>query len=170
MSTNANSALKKMPIYNAFDRFEGYWIKNGNRVRNTDDSYTPPVRYWSSIRNGASELFNRDAVPGVDYALSEIVHCKSRNEVGVQEALNQRAGRYLMKLLSCSRADVLVLVGRKTLNYWNLLGMESSLPRVPDRDGTDPQQIAGRERRVVFLPAPLVRSRSCSAIGFPRYG
>jgi hypothetical protein len=53
MSTNANSALKKMPIYNAFDRFEGYWIKNGNRVRNTDDSYTPPVRYWSSIRNGA---------------------------------------------------------------------------------------------------------------------
>jgi len=141
--------------WNFFDnRFDGYWIQNGNRPRNQDNTYGRAVPYWSGIRNRATELLGRDAIPGLDYALSEIVHCKSQREEGVQAAINACATRYLFRLLSCASATVLVLVGRKALAHWNSLNMNPSLPRVPDRDGTDPQQIAGRLRRVVFLGHP----------------
>lgn len=141
-------------LWNFFnERFAGTWIRDGKQARNLDGSYGKPVSYWSSIRNRATELLNRAAVPGVDFALSEIVHCKSKGEVGVPAAINECAARYLMRLLSCSPATVLVLVGRKTLNYWNSLRIES-VPPVPERDGTELQPIAGRNRVIVFLPHP----------------
>jgi hypothetical protein len=88
----------------------------------------------------------------VDFVLSEVVHCKSRKEAGVQSALPNCAGRYLMKLLSCAGATVVVLVGRKTLRYWNSLLL--GLPNVPETEGTDLQEIAGHKRLFIFLPHP----------------
>jgi hypothetical protein len=38
------------------------------------------------VRQRAIELLQRDVRPGVDYALTEIVHCKSKSENGVAEA------------------------------------------------------------------------------------
>ena len=104
-------------------RFDGHWIRDGKYPRNNDGSYGPAVRFWSSIRNRASELLDRSVEPGVDFALSEVVHCKSRSEQGVQSALANCAGRYLKKLLACSGATVIALVGRKTLNHWNSLSL-----------------------------------------------
>ena len=43
-----------------------------------------PVSFWLSMRKRAEELFARtDLEPGKDFALSEVVHCKSRGEEGV---------------------------------------------------------------------------------------
>jgi hypothetical protein len=87
-------------LWNFFDgRFDGYWIRNGNEPRNKDNTYGRAVRYWSGIRNRATELLGRDAVSGVDYALSAIVHCKSEGEQGEAEALSKCADRYLLRLL-----------------------------------------------------------------------
>jgi hypothetical protein len=134
-------------------RFQGYWIRDGKYPRNNDGTYGPTVRYWASIRNRATELLiGRPAEPGIDFALSEVVHCKSRNEEGVRAALSHCAGRYLNRLLSCSGAIVIVLVGRKTLGYWNSQSL--GLPKVPETNGTDFQEIAGRKRLFVFLPHP----------------
>jgi hypothetical protein len=142
-------------LQNFFDsRFDGYWIKHGKQALEADlKTYGPIVKYWSSIQNRAEELLGRKARPGIDYALSEIVHCKSQTEEGVKEALITCANRYMMKLLSCSGAVVLVLVGDKVLNHWNSLGIEG-LPQVPQVGGTALQEIAGRKRVVVYLAAP----------------
>ena len=145
------------------DRFNGYWIKEGVCARNASTSegdYGKPVRYWAGIRNRAGELLARPAIPGKDYVLSEIVHCKSRSEEGVPEALHVCAGRFLGRLLKCSGAAVIILVGRKVLNYWNALhGTQHNpdslrLPLVPDWDGTSIQNIAGINRVVVYLGHP----------------
>jgi hypothetical protein len=134
-------------------RFQGHWIRDGKFPRNNDGTYGQAVRYWSSIRNRASELvIGRPAEPGIDFALSELVHCKSRNEAGVQSALSNCAGRYLKRLLSCSGAVVVVLVGRKALDYWNSQSL--GLPNVPETEGTDFEEVAGRDRLFVFLPHP----------------
>jgi hypothetical protein len=58
-----------------------------------------------------------------------------------------------MKLLSCSGAVVLVLVGDKVLKHWNSLGLEG-LPLVPPEGGTALQEIAGRKRVMIYLAAP----------------
>jgi hypothetical protein len=131
-----------------------FFSKHGKQALDADlKTYGPIVRYWSSIQNRAEELLGREARPGIDYALSEIVHCKSESEEGVKEALITCANRYMMKLLSCSGAIVLVLVGDKVLNHWNSLGMVG-LPQVPQVGGTVLQDIAGRKRVVVYLAAP----------------
>jgi hypothetical protein len=132
-------------------RFAGHWIRDGKYPRLKTEKYGSAVKYWSNIRGRASELMN-DPKPGVDFALSEIVHCKSEREEGVDYALSHCTDRYLERLLSCTGARVIVLVGRKTLNRWNELQLE--LPKVLDREGTDLQWVAGRERFCVFLPHP----------------
>lgn len=145
------------------DRFNGYWIKDGVCARSastSNEAYGKPVRYWASIRNRAGELLARPAMPGKDYVLSEIVHCKSRSEEGVSEALHVCAGRFLGRLLKCSGAVVIILVGRKVLNYWNALHEtqhnpdSQRLPLVPDWDGTCIQTIEGINRVVVYIGHP----------------
>ena len=135
-------------------RFDGYWIKDGNKPLQADrKNYGGSVHYWTSIQNRTGDLLGRKARPGIDYALSEIVHCKSEGEEGVPESLITCANRYMMKLLSCSGAVVLVLVGHKVLNHWNSLGMEG-LPQTPKEGGTALQEIAGRKRVVIYLSHP----------------
>ena len=145
----------KVSLQSFFEsRFDGYWIKHGKQALDADlKNYGPIVRYWSCIQNRAEELLGRKARPGIDYALSEIVHCKSEKEEGVKEALITCANRYMMKLLSCSRAVVLVLVGDKVWSHWNSLGL-AGLPQVPQKGGTALQDIAGRKRVVIYLAAP----------------
>jgi hypothetical protein len=133
-------------------RFDGHWMRD-NRARNTDGTYGKKVPYWSSIHGRAAELLGRDARPGVDYALSEIVHCKSMGEVGVTSALNFCAGLYLVRLLSCSGAAVVVLVGKKAFEHWNSLRVDS-LPKVPYKEGTEEQEVAGRKRIFLYLAHP----------------
>ena len=50
------------------------------------------VAYWVAVRARARELI-RNAVPGRDYALTEVVHCKSKDEVGVASASEECSGR-----------------------------------------------------------------------------
>jgi hypothetical protein len=53
---------------------------------------TPPAhrdkgtRFWFAARARASELLERSAVAGHDFALTEVVHCKSAAGSGVAEA------------------------------------------------------------------------------------
>ncbi len=145
------------------DRFNGYWIKDGRFPRNADPSngeFGAAVRYWSGIRNRATEILGNPSVPGRDYALSEIVHCKSKNESGVSEAVAVCAERYLRRLLRCSGAVLIVLVGKKVQEHWNSLSGRlsstetQSLPLVPDRNGTRVQTIEGRKRVVAYLGHP----------------
>ena len=58
------------------------------------------------------ELLGREAQPGIDYALTEIVHCKSKHETGVREAEDFCANRYLKRVLSLSAAGILVVLGK----------------------------------------------------------
>ena len=70
------------------NRFGGgrkQWIEDGIRSLRRDGSRVR-VHYWIEVRQRARELLERDVLPGSDYALTEVVHCKSLNEAGVLEA------------------------------------------------------------------------------------
>jgi uracil-DNA glycosylase len=66
------------------------------------------------VRSRARELIpERQPRPGRNYALTEVVRCKSRNERGVEEARLICSGRYLERTLDASRADVVVFLGMR---------------------------------------------------------
>ena len=46
-----------------------------------------PIRYWLWARARARELLLREALPGVDYAMTEVLDCGTQHEVGVTDAL-----------------------------------------------------------------------------------
>lgn len=93
------------------DRYQSafdVYIERGIRARGAGRS----TRYWIWARARARELMpDRSVQPGIDYALTEVVRCKTKNEVGVREARETCAQRYLERTLRCARADVLIVAG-----------------------------------------------------------
>jgi hypothetical protein len=67
--------------------------------------------FWASIRGRATELLEYPADPNADHVLTEVVHCKSRDEEGVAKASSTCAKLYLGRILKLTPAPVLVVVG-----------------------------------------------------------
>lgn len=72
-----------------------------------------PQRTWSGIHRLACEVLGQNCSPDSDYALTEIVHCKSLMGAGVEEASDTCADTWMMRILNESPAKVLVVIGAK---------------------------------------------------------
>ncbi|MEO0409386.1 MAG: hypothetical protein AAF289_18740 [Cyanobacteria bacterium P01_A01_bin.135] len=94
-------------------RFDGDWIAEGNKARLTDGTYSRSIRFWVEIRQRAGELLQRQAVPGVDYALTHVVHCEAVGGIGVTDAQDYCAQQYLNRTIAASGAWVVVVLGRQ---------------------------------------------------------
>ncbi len=129
------------------------WIREGINYRNQDGAFTY-VQYWAKIRSRARELYNRDVIPGRDYALMEIVHCKSPSEQdGVEDALETCANRYLHRILLLSKSRVIVIIGKLAkLCFKDKYGLANAAFA-----SYNPAYIAGRERFTLFIAHPNAR-------------
>jgi hypothetical protein len=129
-------------------------IANGIAGRRPDGSAGPFTRFWAAVRRRAQELLpDRPVRPGLDYALTEVVRCKSRRERGVAEALETCSSLYLDPTLELSGARVIVVLGR--------VARRVVAPRVGSPEGNlhGPLVVGGTERLVAFLPHPNARER-----------
>jgi hypothetical protein len=116
------------------------------------------TRFWAATRARASELLGRQAEPGRDFALTEVVHCKSRAEHGVAEALATCAETWLRPTIRVAVAPVVVLFGARAREaFSDTFAIPAHAPV------TGPLSIEGTERIVVQLPHPNARSqrRNC---------
>lgn len=71
------------------------------------DSHT-----WREMDGMARHLLGRDAERGVDWVVTDIVHCKSLKGTGAFAALEECAGRYLPRVLALAGATAVVGLGR----------------------------------------------------------
>jgi hypothetical protein len=111
------------------------------------------VRYWAAVRRRAAELLGtRGAVPGVDYAMSEVVHCKSKGETGVSAAVEVCVPLYLERLLAVAGAKVVVCLG---MVAGGLVREKWGVSTTAHIHG--PVEIGGRQRYFAFLPHPNSR-------------
>lgn len=137
-------------------RFDDGWIRDGTQGRKTNGSYGRKTPFWSAVRSHAIKLLEIDAEdirPGKHYALTEVVHCKSRKEkIGVKEAVKECAPRYLRKTLKESGARVIVVLGAIARNA---VKREFGIPKNENVYG--PIKIGRHERYIVFLPHPNAR-------------
>ena len=97
---------------NRFGGGKKIWIKDGIKALKKKGAYHKFTMYWAFVRKYSKEILNREAVPGVDYALSEVVHCKSKSEAGVAQASNECAKKYLQDFLNVTNPKVLFVVGK----------------------------------------------------------
>ncbi len=94
------------------------WVFN-NKVLNKDGTRGRTVRYWASIRNRVKELLGYVPKPGIDYCITELVHCKSSQQIGVASALPECIKRFWVGKTSVSGAKVIIAIGSFVRNYFN---------------------------------------------------
>ena len=105
------------------------------------------VRYWSGVRKHAGDILGQKPKPGMDYALTEMVHCKSSGERGVSDALYHCTNKWMLSIMEISGAVVVVLLGKHAQNAATKIWKLDTAQKVHFD-----VHIAGRNRAVVLLP------------------
>ncbi|MDD5603997.1 MAG: hypothetical protein PHG48_08010 [Eubacteriales bacterium] len=119
------------------------------------------VRYWAAIKSLAIKISgNRNIIPGKDYAITEVVHCKSKGEkYGVRQALNECTSLYMDKVLSLSGAKIIICLGKfagKAIREKYHIEGNDKLARMVI--------IGNIPRSVMFLPHPNSRKPNKSIL------
>jgi hypothetical protein len=140
------------------------WVKDGLYALRLDGSRSKYVRFWASARARTCEILMKDKaaiVPGIDFALTEVVHCKSRGEEGVVDALRFCSKRYLERILSITAAKLLVVHGKKAEAE-----VRECLASViePQLEKQNLVKVDNREKLIAFLPHPNERGSNKSLI------
>lgn len=94
------------------------WVYK-NKVLNKNGRSKSSVKYWSSIKKRAEELLGKEAIPGHDYCITEIVHCKSQAEIGVKDAHDTCSNKFLNDIVRLSGAKLIIGVGKVVKNNLN---------------------------------------------------
>ena len=138
------------------------WIKDGTKSLRPDGSYGRATAFWAAVRQRAIELLQRDVRPGVDYALTEIVHCKSKSEIGVAAARKRCVPRYLRRVLTSAAARVIVVLGKPAQQ-----AVQEEFNISADALIHGPKALCGRERMLAFLPHTNYRGARTFAACLP---
>jgi hypothetical protein len=145
LGASSNEALWDSHHY-AFGGGKGKYIIDGIFPAGANGEKLKKVAYWVFARARARELIP-DAVPGQDYALTEVVHCKSKKEIGVWSARQACWDLHAEHVLALSPAAVVIVVGKVAREFF--LGVGAPIPtKIEERP------LYGRIRLMAYLPGP----------------
>lgn len=112
------------------------------------------VRHWRHINAYATELLGRAPVFGQDIAMTQAVHCKSKEGYVAKLAMSVCTQKWLHKVLEFSVASVLVLLGNDAKDACARMWGFDKNHRV--HFGVN---VLGGKRAVVLLPHPAARNK-----------
>jgi hypothetical protein len=140
-------------ITDSYESVFEVWAKDdGVRPLSAGSGRRREVPYWRFAHDQAQHLYPDHPVrAGVDYALTEVVHCKSAEERGVAQALVPCVERYLERVLALSLARVIFVVGARAADAFEAA---FGLSRNAATAVIGPIRLAGVDRLLVFLPHP----------------
>jgi hypothetical protein len=126
----------------------GPYVKDSRSLLQNGE-YGAPTRFWAEIKRRAEELID-DADPARNYAMTEVVHCKSTRNIGARAASRTCAGLYLHDVFALTAAPIVVVMGQVARRV--ITGMIPGLPAPPD---TRPlADLGGRRRIFLFTGQP----------------
>jgi len=96
-----------------------------------------PVDTWLGIHMRAMEILGPDCHPHFDYALTEVVKCKSKSEMGVKSASAKCKDMWMSRVLNASTAQVIVVIGAKSRDNF-----AHKIEGIPSDFGTNPKTYA----------------------------
>ena len=94
------------------------YLKNGKLNEKTK------VTHWNEIRGNAAAILGKDkadVTPNKDYVMTELVHCKSREEIGVPEALSFCTQKFFHNILMATSAKLIFVLGVKPATHFRSL-------------------------------------------------
>jgi len=97
-----------------FGALDGPQASDQDRVLRRGSAHGVVVPHWRKTRNRAAAILGTDpsdTLASRDYVMTEVVHCKSQTEAGVNKALSLCAERWLLKTLELSPARLVVVSG-----------------------------------------------------------
>lgn len=97
-----------------FGATDGPNVNDMDRVILNDESLTRRVRTWAVLRSRAAVLLNQplsETLASRDYVMTEVVHCKSHKEFGVNEALSVCVNKWFLPMIKGSAARLVVVSG-----------------------------------------------------------
>ena len=134
--------------------YQGCFDRDVSGPYQINDKAYASVAFWREVRARAGEILGRPAVQGTDFALTELVHCKSTQEEGVRQALPLCTQRWLAQVVEQSGAKVLVVLGKPAeavcSETWSLNSRRKLHLTVPT---------PGKDRAILFLPHPNSRGK-----------
>jgi hypothetical protein len=98
-----------------FGASDGLPSKDLDRTIGNDGKLLHKVKYWGWARNMAAYIHGKNpsqVSAHSDYAMSEIVHCKSVKEIGVRSARAKCKDKFLEKILKISNAELIIISGK----------------------------------------------------------
>jgi len=142
-----------------YNRFQNN-IEDGTKVLQEDGTYSRAVSFYAHLKKRINEIFalnNSTAEPGIDYCLTEIVHCKSQKEKGVGKAINC-CSKYLDRIIQLSPAPLLLIVGKPAKDYifkhYDLTNNVHKKNYGPELKVCGPILIENKERMLYFIQHP----------------
>jgi len=88
------------------------WKCGDGKFRGQGNNRNSPQKTWSGIHSRAVEILGDDASPAENYALTEVVHCKSKMAEGVAESAIECSTKWMNRIVALSTSvKVVVLVG-----------------------------------------------------------
>ncbi len=91
---------------------------NDGKYRSGMKNEKRPQATWQGIHDLATSILGSECDPNSDYALTEIVHCKSKMAEGVEEASSMCVDVWLTKILAVATAPVIVVIGSKARDFF----------------------------------------------------
>lgn len=98
--------------YGASDGLSAHEV---DRTIGKDGELLGKVTYWNWTRSMVAYIHGKDisqVSAHSDYAMTEIVHCKSKSEEGVKKARLKCKDRFLEKILEVSNAELVIISGK----------------------------------------------------------
>jgi hypothetical protein len=124
-------------------------VRNFRHLQRDGHYAHKPTRFWLSIQRRAEELLGDSADPSRNYAMTEVVHCKSKGETGVAAAAQTCARRYLDTILALTTAPIVAVVGKQAHRR-----LHERLPHLPEPPYIRTAELGGRPRELVFIWHP----------------
>lgn len=85
-----------------------------------------PQATWQGIHDHAMAILGDECDPNKDYALTEIVHCKSKMAAGVEEASSHCVDKWLLPIFELSQAKIVFVMGSKVRDFFAIPLLEFS--------------------------------------------
>ncbi|KNY27871.1 hypothetical protein [Pseudobacteroides cellulosolvens] len=155
------------------------YISKYNRVSiiNLDGTHGKAEPFWGYIRNRIAELLYNNCSKlvkhGEDYCLTEIVHCKSKNENGLNcLTISECYNKYFNKIISLSNCKVVIIVGNKAFKTLITSGIKISEALLGEDDkkiySEEVELENGNKKLFTYLDAPASGKPLKSFNKFPK--
>ena len=129
---------------------ESNWTNNRKVLLTDGENYAKrSVAFWNSVNLQSERAFGRKVLMGVDCAMTEVVHCKSKDEDGVEKCLSHCSNKWMDEILSFSEARVLILLGNQASSWF-----ESTVAPLEEFGVQGTFRLGGKERLVIHIPHP----------------